>query len=124
MTRAEADRPYRVLVVEDEFYIADDMAIALRRIGAEVIGPVPTRERALAALEKDGPIDAAVLDVNLRGTPVFSVAEALQERGVPFVFATGYDEAALPPEYRAVPRWEKPFDSQDIAIALPRLIQR
>lgn len=120
---AESLRNRRVLVVEDEFYIADDMALALRKLGAEVVGPVPTKDKALALLASGDTIDAAVLDINLKGQTVYPVADALAERGVPFVFATGYDQAAVPAEYQAVPRWEKPFNPQDLARALPAVLR-
>src|SRR3712207_6367004 len=90
----------RVLVVEDEFYIADEMALALQKLGAEVVGPVPTKDKALALLASEERIDAAILDINLKGQAVYPVADALAERGVPFVFATGYDQAAVPPPTR------------------------
>jgi CheY-like chemotaxis protein len=111
----------RVLVVEDEYFIADDMARALQKLGAEVVGPVPTRDKALALVEA-GRVDAAVLDINLRGQTVFPVADALRERGVPFVFATGYDPSTVPAEYQDVPRWEKPFDPQVLAKMLPSVV--
>jgi len=108
-----------VLVVEDEYFLADDMSRALASLGAEIVGPVPTRDQALALLTSDERIDAAVLDINLRGEMVFAVADVLRERGVPFVFATGYDKTAVPPNYQEVPRWEKPFDPSALAKVLP-----
>ena len=114
----------RMLVVEDEFYIADEMAQALQTLGAEVVGPVPTKDKALALLASGETIDAAVLDINLKGHAVYPVADALAERGVPFVFATGYDETAVPEAYKDVPRWEKPFKPEDLARALPEIVQR
>lgn len=119
----EALRSRRILVVEDEYFLADDVAIAVAKLGGEIVGPVPTPEAALAALSAGKSIDAAVLDINLRGELVFPVADALTERQIPFVFATGYDEAALPLAYRAVPRWEKPFDVNDLATKLAALIR-
>ena len=113
----------RVLVVEDEFFLADDVAEALRALGAEVVGPVPTGAMALALLDGER-VDAAVLDINLRGETIFPLADVLRARGVPFVFATGYDESATPPAYRDVPRWEKPFNPQDLVRALPSVIGR
>ena len=110
--------------MEDEFYLADDMALALQKLGAEVVGPVPTKDKALALLASEDAIDAAVLDINLKGHAVYPVADALAERGVPFVFATGYDPAAVPPEYQRVPLWEKPFKPEILAQALPSLMQR
>ncbi len=112
----------RVLIVEDEYFLADDMAQALSKLGAQVVGPVPSPEKALALLA-DEPVDAAILDINLRGRMVFPVADALREQGVPFVFATGYDESAVPEAYRDVPRWEKPFKPEDLARALPGIVQ-
>lgn len=110
----------RVLVVEDEFFIADDMEAALRRAGAEVLGPVPTCAEALAlgAAER-GRIDIAVLDINLGGELCFPVADALAAAGVPFIFATGYEEAVLPERFRQVRRWEKPFDLSGLVRHLP-----
>ncbi len=111
----------RVLVVEDEYFIADDIARALRKLGAEVIGPLPSRDEALDAFSSQGRIDAAVLDINLRGEVIYPLADALRQRGVPFVFATGYDAASIPEPYRCVARWEKPFDPHALAAALPAL---
>ncbi|MGI4946814.1 MAG: response regulator [Janthinobacterium lividum] len=105
---------YRVLVVEDEYFLADDIARVLIQLGAEIIGPVPTRRAALGHLENDERIDACVLDINLRGEMAFPVADMLLARGVPFVFATGYDQAVVPDAYGHVPRWEKPFHSEHL----------
>jgi CheY-like chemotaxis protein len=111
----------RILVVEDEYFVADDIARALAISGAVVVGPVPTRQEALRLLASER-IDAAVLDINLRGEMVYPVADALRERGVPFVFATGYDRAAIQAGYRDVPRWEKPFKLDELVEALPQLL--
>lgn len=113
----------RILVVEDEYFIADDMARALRELGAEVVGPVPTKEKALAVVASHEKLDAAVLDINLRGAAAFAVADALKEQGIPFVFATGYAPALVPSEHQDVPRWEKPFDPHELARALPGILQ-
>jgi CheY-like chemotaxis protein len=117
--RALASR--RVLVVEDEYFLADDMAQVLAGLGAEVLGPVSTREQALALLSSDERIDLAVLDINLRGQTVFPVADALTDRGIPFVFSTGYSQASLPPAYQEVPLWEKPFNPYELAKVLAGL---
>ncbi len=113
----------RVLIVEDEYLLADDMAQALRKFGADVVGPVPSTDKALALLAEE-PVDAAVLDINLKGQMVFPVADALRDQGIPFVFATGYDEAAVPETYKDVPRWEKPYRPEDLAKALPGIVQK
>ena len=110
----------RVLVVEDEFFLADDLKRALTEQGAEVAGPANsmTRARALASRQD---FDLAVLDVNLRGEMIFPFADELRARGVPFVFTTGYDAAMVPAEYQDVERWEKPFTMHQLVQALVRL---
>jgi CheY-like chemotaxis protein len=105
----------RILVVEDEYFIAEELREALDRLGATVVGPVPTGEKALALLKSE-PIDMAVLDINLRGEMSFAVADALEERGIPFVFATGYDHTAVPERYRDIPHWAKPFDPEQLVL--------
>jgi CheY-like chemotaxis protein len=103
-------RGRRILVVEDEYIVAEDLCRELVEQGAEVAGPVPTVARALALLAADRLIDGAILDVNLRGEMVFPVADALLYRGTPFLFATGYDTETLPKAYARVPCCEKPFE--------------
>jgi CheY-like chemotaxis protein len=112
---------YRVLVVEDEYFIADDLRIALERCGAKVIGPVGRLAEAATLLEGDVLIDLAVLDIDLHGEKAYGLAEMLRERGVPLVFATGYGADAIPAAYAAVPRWEKPYPYQALLAALPSL---
>lgn len=112
----------RVLVVEDEYFIADDMADMLTRYGAEVVGPAPTLDNAMDLLGREA-IDCAVLDVNLRGQMAYPLADELGRRGVPFVFATGYDPAVVPKAYSQVPRWQKPYSLEDLMLSLPELVR-
>jgi CheY-like chemotaxis protein len=121
--RAEGLSGCRILVVEDEYFLADDMFRVLSASGAEIIGPIGEANEALAALDSQDPIDCAILDVNLRGEMVYPVASALRSRNIPFVFATGYDQAAIPTEFHDVPRWEKPFDPDSLVGALPSLVR-
>jgi len=67
---------------------------------------------------RDAAIDLAILDVNLDGVHTFPVARAIQRRGLPFVFATGYGEPSVPPELRAMPVLQKPFRTDELAQAL------
>jgi CheY-like chemotaxis protein len=108
----------RVLLVEDEYFIADDTARIFEAGGAEVIGPVASMDEALALVADTPRLDGAVLDINLQGEMAYLVADALAQRGVPYVFATGYDETSVPERYAAVIRCEKPVDPQKIAKAL------
>ena len=114
----------RVLVIEDEYFIADDISRALTKLGAEVVGPAPDLEHATALLSSGERIDPAVLDINLHGELAYPLADALKARGIPVLFATGYDQTSIPAGYEDVPRWEKPFDHQALARVLPSLMQR
>ena len=108
----------RVLVVEDDYFIAKGLARSLKASGADVLGPVATVADALELIEA-GPLDGAVLDINLRGGDfVYPVADALTERDVPFIFATGYSSKAIPPRYAGIARCEKPVETDAFIQAL------
>lgn len=102
----------RVFLVEDEYMIADDMRRLLERAGAYVIGPVGTVAQALKLLDVTDALDLAVLDLNLGGEKAFAIADRLRDRGVRFVFATGYDQDATPQRFADVPHYEKPLDAR------------
>jgi CheY-like chemotaxis protein len=122
-----ADAPLRgcrVLVTEDEYFLADDIARSLRSLGAKVAGPVSELEDALGILDSGETIDGAVLDVNLKGEMIFPIARALRARNLPFVFTTGYDRAAVDPEFQDVLVWEKPLDLIGMTHTLAGLIRR
>lgn len=109
-----------VLVVEDAFLLARDLADELLAAGCAVVGPVPTVNQALERI--DGlALDGAVLDINLRGERSFPLAEHLAARGVPLLFLTGYDSATVFPEqFREIPRLSKPVDRQAFLEAVAR----
>jgi CheY-like chemotaxis protein len=109
----------RILVVEDEYAVAADLMWWLQDSGAVVVGPAPTIKDALILLAaQEVTLDRAVLDVNLRGEKVFPVADALMKLAIPFVFATGYEDAMLPGAYAAVSRLTKPLDRAALLAAL------
>ena len=110
----------RVLIVEDDYYLAMDAEDWLRRAGAEVLGPVPDEQSATDFLS-GGTVDCAVLDINLGNGPSFEIAARLQAANVPFVLATGYDAAAVPRAFCDVPRLEKPFRESELISAVQRL---
>ncbi|SFR96459.1 response regulator [Sphingomonas jatrophae] len=107
-----------ILIVKDEYLLADDLRAAMHRAGAEVLGPFPTLADAAACIDTGSALDAAVLDVNLQGEMVFSLADMLVARGVPFIFSTGYDQSALPARFASAPRLEKPIKMQAVATLL------
>ncbi|WP_133500750.1 response regulator [Cognatilysobacter terrigena] len=119
MTRRLESR--RVLIVEDEFLMADEFARSFEAAGAEVIGPYSVVEDAIEAARWQ-PLDAAVLDVVLLEESVAPVAALLRARGIPFLFATGVEANCLPGGYESVPVVEKPCDIDELVTALTALV--
>jgi len=115
-------RGCRVLVVEDEFMLADEIQMELEDAGALVLGPVGALSRAIALIEEEQQIHGAVLDANLGGEMVFPVADLLMERGVPIVFTTGYDASIIPSRFSAMARCEKPVNLRKIIQALEQAL--
>ena len=107
----------RILIVEDDYFVAEQTRRELEKLGAQIVGPVPSVGRALELLAIDT-VDAAILDIHLDGEVVFPLADVLTERGVPFVFATGDAAPSLPEKYRGYVLREKPAELAVIAIAL------
>ncbi|BAI95956.1 response regulator [Sphingobium sp. TA15] len=106
-----------VLIVEDDYYLAFDTADALRDAGAGILGPFPTEEKAMDAIRLGRP-SAAVLDINLGNGPSFRLARLLKERGVPFLFLTGYDEEVIPSDLNDALRLQKPIAPREIVASL------
>ena len=107
----------RVLVVEDEALVAMLLETILEDMGCIAVGPAATVDEGLR-MAADEAVDAALLDVNVAGRQVFPVAQALKDRGVPFVFSTGYGEGGLPDEWRGQPTLQKPFTEAAVRDAL------
>jgi light-regulated signal transduction histidine kinase (bacteriophytochrome) len=105
----------RILVLEDQSLIAMDAEETLRRLGVEEIYLSPTVADAEAVLHSQS-LDAALLDFNLGSTTSLPIADALTERGIPFVFATGYGDGVMIPErFRDVPVVRKPVTEATLA---------
>ena len=104
----------RILVVEDEAVIAWALAESLRDLGCDVVGPAFNTMEAME-FSREPALSGAVLDVNLGRDKVFPVADALEERHIPFCFITGYDPAGLRPKDLRQPILQKPVDPEDIA---------
>jgi hypothetical protein len=105
-----------VLVLEDEFLIAETTCMDLEAAGAFVVGPVPTVARALSLLQ-NRPVDAALLDIKLNEETSISIVNELQRRSIPFVFVSNIHPAELPPHYRSF-LVGKPADMAVIAESL------
>lgn len=120
MTQALNGR--RVLVVEDESLVAMLLETILEDMGCTPVGPASNIDEGEAMARDTVDLDAALLDVNVAGRQVFPVAAALKERGVPFVFSTGYGEGGLPDEWRGVTTIQKPFTEAAVRDALMKAI--
>jgi CheY-like chemotaxis protein len=113
----------RVLVIEDEYFLADDIVRTLSALGASVVGPFGDLKEATDVVHGDVGIDAAIVDINLRSEMVFPLARILLARKVPFVFTTGYDNGSIAPEFQDVRLWGKPLDIAAMARDLTGMIK-
>ncbi|WP_144630811.1 response regulator [Bordetella genomosp. 13] len=113
-------RNRRILIVEDEYMIAEYLQSELEDAGAVLAGMFGRLDEALEWIQQERPVDAAILDVNLGGQQVFPLADKLMARGVPFVFATGYDASSIPPRFERVARCEKPYNTAAMLRAISR----
>jgi CheY-like chemotaxis protein len=102
-----------ILVIEDEPLVALDMISNLQRAKAQVAGPASTAKEALEIIAST-PLDGALLDGNLHGLPVDSIATALTIKNIPFVFVTGYGPESLPRGFGAVKILGKPFTGDQL----------
>ena len=110
----------KILVVEDEWMIADHLSMMLKDIGCLFVGPVATIADALVKIDEEQ-IDCALLDANLNGDSSAPIAGALASKSVPFVMVTGYGGLELPTaEMNAAPRLGKPFMESELIEILVR----
>lgn len=113
----------RILILEDEYFLADDLERALKERGATVIGPIPAFSEAKAHVANHD-LDAVVMEVRLRGEATYSIADDLARRHIPFVFATGYSADTIPKRFQCVPRWTKPYYVEEVVDHLTRYCRR
>jgi hypothetical protein len=108
-------RGVHILIVEDDWVLAGDLARYFGNMGAVVLGPAATVEQASAHTET---AEAAILDVNVNGRRVFPIADELMRRGVPFVFFSGDEDIVIPERLRHASNLRKSLDSHAIFDAL------
>ena len=111
----------KVLIVEDEGFVALLIEDMLQDLGCEIVASVAGLKEACGIAET-AQIDLAVLDVNLGGERSFPVAHILQERRVPFMFSTGYGTSGLPVEFSGCPVLGKPFSAKALEEMLARAL--
>lgn len=121
----ESSRPgLRILVIEDEFLVAEHISFTLESLGYEVVGPVPTIDAAIALIGSEA-FDCALLDANLGGKSSAPIAAELVTRSIPFVVVTGYGHFKLATaDLEAAPRVIKPFSTDDLAAKLAGALAR
>lgn len=111
----------RILLVEDEALIAILLEDMVANLGATVVGIESQVDAAITRAETEA-IDGAILDVNLGGQRSYGVADALRQRGIPYIFATGYGELGVDAAHRDAPVLIKPYSDADVAQALTMLL--
>jgi DNA-binding response OmpR family regulator len=100
---------YHVLIVEDDYFVAQDLCELLREHGATVHGPAPNVRRGRELSRLPG-LDCALLDVNLHGEFVFDLARELRQQGVRTILTTGYDASFLVDQLQSASYLQKPVD--------------
>lgn len=105
----------KVLVVEDDYFIAEDLTQHLGALGVVVLGPAPDLETAERILSEGHSPDFALLDVHLSSQTVIPLAEQLAARGTRYAFVTGYDRDVVPVHLRGAPVLTKPFTPDALA---------
>lgn len=110
-----------MLVVEDDFFLAEESREALEEAGATVLGPYGRADEAIGSLDENLP-ECAVLDLNLGSGPSFEVARAVKARGVPMFLVTGYDENIIPPDLAGTPCLQKPVGRAKLVQAVTELL--
>lgn len=109
----------KILVVEDNYLIAEHVCSVLDDEGCEVLGPVPRVAAGLALIARGPRPDCALLDVNLNGELCFPLARALAGDAVPVIFLTGYDDRAIiPPDFEPATVLGKPLANDRLVGAL------
>ncbi len=109
-----------ILIVEDEYYLAIDLAEQIERSGGSVVGPFATAEEGIAALADTQPA-CALIDINTGDGPSFGLADALTRLGIPFVFMTGYDAEVIPERFAGIVCVQKPANGPTALEALENL---
>ncbi len=112
----------RILVVEDSPVVGPFTAELLADLGCEVVGPAPNMAAARELVEGGEKIDAAMMDVHIRGDVVFALCDALEARGVPFVLTSGYADWQMPDKWEDRPRLQKPYTIGEVEKALAKLV--
>ena len=111
----------RILMVEDSPVVADVTTQILQDLGCLVVGPAPNMARARELAEEEA-LDAAIIDLRVRGEKAYPICEILASRGVPFLLTSGYADWDLPAKWADRPTLAKPYELKDVEIGLVGLL--
>lgn len=95
----------RILVAEDDYFLAHQLTTDIIRLGCGIVGPFAGVEDALLC---DEPVDAAILDIRLGNETSFPIADSLRRAAIPFLFLTGHSRVDLPPRFADARVYRKP----------------
>jgi CheY-like chemotaxis protein len=112
----------RILVVEDSPVVAPFTADVLGELGCEVVGPAPNMAAARELIDA-AQLDAALMDVHIRGERVFPLCDLLDSKQVPFILTSGYADWQMPEKLRKRPRLQKPYTIAQVEKALAKLLR-
>lgn len=111
----------KILIVEDEYFIADDRAALARQAGYHVVGPFASVDEARPhAASASG----ALIDISVNGTESYKLVDALLEMGIPVTLYTGYDASNLPEKYASIPVVTEPRGCAEALKALCKQMGR
>jgi DNA-binding response OmpR family regulator len=104
----------RIIIVDDNYAVADGLRWALESAGHTVVGMASSIETAMELVVGTA-CDVAILDIDLHGKTTETIARQLAALSIPFMTITGFgDTEDLPPELAGAPRLEKPADLEEI----------
>jgi len=115
-------RGYRVLVVEDNFHLAETLSDLLDECGCVTVGPAARVSDALSLCGND--LDGALLDISLGRETSFAIADRLTEQGVPFLFLSGYENSIIPARFGNIPNLGTPYDRDKLLEVAERRFAR
>ena len=116
-------KPARILIVEDEPFLALALEETLIDAGFAIAGVTGRIDKALAVIDSGG-CDSAILDANLAGISATPVAAALTARGLPFIVMSGYSANQQPEALRAAPLVQKPCRPERIIETLKNVLSK
>lgn len=112
----------KVLLAEDDYEQAREIARLIQRAGARVMGPFSNSVSALRVIANHHP-SCAVLSIELRDGARFGLAAALYDKGIPIIFLTGLDPRLIPAEFAQTPVLRKPVVERDLLNAMSEVLE-